>query len=410
LGEACPYRFVLVSMSYEKTMSKKKRSSRNEPSQVDEEAVTSPPQGEFDFDTAGKESSYVVEAAGSPAVAVAASEADAVHTALVYLLPEQADLVRRIAEAANLRILAAGAPGSGGSAIVADSLSTERCIDFRHQILELNPDLVWVLTLDEVGDEELALLQRGSGRPVLTLEPLPAGISDCPSPNDASNSVVLSPLLRHTQMVGVFNDIRDSFGVVRSINVTMRGHRIHGSLYARLTDAVDIMEYLCGSAEQVDAAMSGPLGEPPDSLRAMHGHITVNARFTENCCACMHVSDLGASWARGLTILGEGGCIRLTDRVFEWWNQDGNLVDTSALHEHSESRSSGNSTNGTSDQFAEGFLLDAVRSTLDLSRNRAIPPSNVARTVAVCEAVRLSLRTGQAESPRKILQLIEAST
>lgn len=389
-------------------MSKKKRPSRKTRDRVDEEGATSPPQREFDFSAERSESSQVVETEGSSALV--AIEADVVRTALVYLLPEQCELVHRVAEAANLDILAAGAPGSGGSAIVADSLSTERCIDFRHQILELNPDLVWVLTLDEVGDEERALLQRGSGRPVLTLEPLPAGISDCPSPNDASNSVVLSPLLRLTQMVGVFNDIRDSFGAVRSINVTMRGHRIHGSLYARLTDAVDITEYLCGSAEQVDAAMSGPLGEPPDSLRAMHGHITVNARFTENCCACIHVSDLGASWARGLTILGEGGCIRLTDRVFEWWDQDGKLVDTSTLRELSGSRSSGKSTDGSPDQFAEAFLLDAVRSAFDASRQAATPPSNVARTVAVCEAIRLSLRTGQSESPRKILQLIEAST
>ncbi len=208
-------------------------------------------------------------------------------------------------------------------------------------------------------------------------------------------------------MMTIFSEIRESFGTVRSVNIAFRGQRKHGSLYARLTDAVDTMEYLCGPAEQVDAAMSGPLGESPESLRALHGHLTINARFAENCCACIHVSDLGGTWARGVTILGDAGCVRLTDQVFGWWGLEGELVDSSELAEDGGgvvgpelliveeiNRRLGQPTGGESAVIGEGGV-------------KLIPPPNVMRTVAVCEAIRLSLRTGQSESPRKILELFE---
>jgi hypothetical protein len=326
---------------------------------------------------------------------------------LIRLNPEQVETARRIADAAALDITRVAGPTSGATAMVADALQSERSKDFRHDILFGTPDCVLLLTVDQIGEDEWSAIDE-STMPIVSLEPRAAGITDIAS-RSKRNRFVQSPLFRSLPTFATFTDIRESFGAVRSVSIVMRSRRTHGSLYARLVDAVDLMERLCGPAELIDASMSGPLGTPPETLRALHGHITVNARFSENCCACIHASDLGATWSRGITILGEGGCARLTDHALEWWNRDGELID------HSTSGSGRVPHAGTGDARSDGNEMAAPAPECEIAREinlmrdnhaPACPQPDPARLVALCECIRLSLRTGQGESPRKILNLM----
>jgi len=315
---------------------------------------------------------------------------------IVRLSTEQVAFAQQLAATAGLAIVSAAGPSSGATATIADALGCARSSDFRHDVFHAQPDLVLLLSSDDLGDDGWSALEE-TGIPTISLEPRAAGITDMRKPRPHSSRIVQSPLVRSLSLLHAFDESRESFGPVRSVNIAMRCRRTHGSLYARLTDAVDIMERLCGPAVLVDASMSGPMGSPPDSLRAMHGHLTVNARFSENCCACIHVSDLGAVWSRGITILGDGACIRLTDHAFEWRDETGELVDRS-IDESVRGDDGGSSTPMT-------CMVRDIRRVLSPNAASLSQPEPE-RIVPVCEAIRLSLRTGQAETPRKFHDLI----
>ena len=304
---------------------------------------------------------------------------------------EQRDLARAILDRADLDVVAVGAPSPGAASAVADFFAAPRYTDARIAVHEVEHDLLCLMTLQGLeADDMETLLDRAPA--TVTIDPIPSGMADCPM-RQRLPRVHLIPLMRSGRLLDLFEEVREPLGPVRSVNVMMRGRTIHGSLYARLTDAVDILEWICGSVELVDAASSGPLGEPPHSLRALQGHITLNARFASNCCACLHVSDLGASWFRGVTIMAEGGAIRLTDNSFEWHDQDGRLIDSADLD------------NGSGDELMSSLAAQQIRRVLD-PRARRMSQRDVSRNVAVCEAVRLSLRTCQSEAPRKIMEMM----
>lgn len=322
---------------------------------------------------------------------------------LIWCRSEQAGFVSEVASAASLRIVGLGCPGgSGAIAGVVERaglsvLNVTAFDDPRQGVQDMEHDLLLLLTLDEIDPADVEGVLNRARAGILVLEPLPAGISDCtdkPSPE----SVWLVPLMRRGRAMALLDQVREQFGPVRSMSVTMRCRPTHGSLYARLTDAVDMVERMCGEIEMVDAAMSVPAGMPteaPQSLRALRGCLTLNARFAENRCACIHVSNMGAVWSRGVTILGDNGSLRITDEQFEWCDPEGRVLD------HAELIPDGSDRVGQ----PAGLLADQIDWAVDPHR-RQVEPRDVARTVAVCEATRLSLATCACESPRKLLKLI----
>lgn len=322
---------------------------------------------------------------------------------IIWCEPDQAELARLVCANSNLDLVAIGCIARGkGTAIAAVTNAGNHFADIRQAVLEYEHDLVLLLTMQGITPADVGHV-IGKNSIVLTLEPVPDGIADCPRRQEAKN-VWLIPLMRRSQAITLFEEISESFSTVRSVCVTMRGCSYQGSLYARLTDAMDVLEQICGQAELLDAAMSTPLGmsaEAPDSLRAMHGHLTINTRFAENCCGCVQVSDVGSTWARGITILGDGGCARLTDRAFEWWNQSGKLVDSARLDDNFE-----NFPDSIVDPLPVRLLSQQINRVLDPSKPR-LEQRNILRVVAVCEAVRLSLATGASETPRKLMELIK---
>ena len=163
-----------------------------------------------------------------------------------------------------------------------------------------------------------------------------------------------------------------------------------GSLFARLFDAIDLLEVLCGDVEMMDAALAGPLSAPPDSLSGLHGHLTLNMRYSGNCCSCVALSNCAGSWFRGVTVLGEAGCLRIDDQGFEWVAPDGEIIDSD--------RQKKRATPG------ELIAVHTIRLLENLQTTE--PPPVHAKLLAVCEATRLSCRTGQGEAPRKMLEML----
>jgi len=321
---------------------------------------------------------------------------------IIWCEPDQLELAEVLCKTAALEPIAVGSPDGSISSAMAESIGAHHITDLRQATLDYEHDLVVLMTMNQIKPDEVGSV-IGRDSPVVTLEPVPAGIGDG-SQKRKDENVRLIPLMRRGRAMRLFREIQDSFQTVRSVSVNMRGNPSHGSLYARLTDAMDAVERVCGGIELLDAAMSTSSklsADAPNSLRDLHGHITINARFTENCCACVQVSDAGGRWARGMTILGDGGSVRLTDSAFEWWDHDGKLVDSARF----DLTADGQKTESDPASFVT-LIADQIKRQLD-PHLPDLEQRDTNRIIAVCEAVRLSLTTGTSETPRKLHQLIQ---
>jgi hypothetical protein len=162
-------------------------------------------------------------------------------------------------------------------------------------------------------------------------------------------------------------------------------------LFARLFDAMDLAESLCGPIKELGAALWRPRAGVPETLAGLVGHLTVNVRFADNRCAAATVSDLAGRWFRQVAVLGEGGRLSIDDEGFEWVSPDGRLVDS-----HREEG-----------RLGPGDLVAIHARRLLEGADAADLPPDGARLLAVCEAARLSARTGADEAPRKVLEMMK---
>jgi hypothetical protein len=301
-------------------------------------------------------------------------------------------LLRAAFARAGLRVVAAGSGAAGQSGAAADAVGAQEGIDdLRAGLTGVECDLVFLADptgLDDPAAEQMRTLAR-RGVKLAAMEPIPPALREATT--SAERPVVeLVPMMRRSPGFREAELMLPTFGEVRSVNVSFRAGPGEGSLAARLYSGMDIVHRLCGQAELIDAAMAGtPGGTIPERLAGITGHLTANLRFAENRAACLAISDLGGRWSRGVTVLGEGGCLRIDDTSAEWVGTHGQVLD--------ESKKAGLET-----------LADLVAAHLErILDQKAVldPPTNHAVVLAMCEAAVLSARTGQSESPRKLLHL-----
>lgn len=308
--------------------------------------------------------------------------------AVVWADPEQAEFVRQVAERAGLTIVAAGSPEPSEGTRTAQALEVDAETDLRQALLRDGLGVVWFATALPLSADERRLVRERDVL-VFSTEPRPSSLADASQPGENETSFFV-PLMRRSPGFLAARDVFESFGEVRCINIAFRGGRGHGTLFARLFDAMDTVEAICGQAVQVDATLSGPTSSAPELLSALRGHLTANLRFSENRGACVAVSDSAGRWFRGVTILGEGGCLRIDDGSFEWIAPDGSRTD------HHESKVGPDPVS---------IFAEQMRRRID--RLDASPPVvEMPIVLALCEATRLSARTGQPETPRKMLELM----
>lgn len=315
-------------------------------------------------------------------------------TAVLWCRREQVPFARDVARRAGLDVKAIGVTETGERVAIANELGIDVFDDFRHAVQTVEHDVLCLMTMDEVTIEDLRH-DGESGTMLLTTEPILDAVTDTPVQHQIAEQAWFLPLTRRTKPIAIFNDIRETFGAVHSAALTMRHAPEVASLYARLADSIDLLERLCGPVELVDASISTASGGGLDSLRDLRGHLTLNAKFQSNCCACIHVSDQARPWFRGVTILGEGGSIRLTDHGFAWHDVAGDLIDTG----------SGMRRLDDDQHTAAEVVSQEIQMLLDPHR-RPREPRDPRRTTAVCEAARLSLRTGQVEDPGKVEMML----
>jgi hypothetical protein len=377
---------------------------------------------------------------------------------MVWLDPEQVPLVRAVAESIGLPIVAAGSPIRGRSREVAAALAgtagqgdVEPIDDLRAGLAATSASAVWIAAAGTFGGEsaagaDLEALRacRARGIRIATMEPIPAsalelaaaaaGLGPVGDDAGAPELVRFVPRARLARAVLEAAEVLSAFGPVRTLAFEAWSGRGEGSLGSRLVDAMDVVSWLLGEPETIDAAYmwpgkgvreSGGFSAPPDgvgadgaahgaggglhllpaeTLRGLHGDMTLNCRFADGRGAAVVISDQAGRWNRALMLVGPGGRIRVYDDGFEWVAPDGTRVDASRGLGAGRSDSVGSAAGGAAPGRSAAVIAEALDRYLG-HREGAVPPLDGPRVLAMAGAALLSARTGESESPATIARM-----
>lgn len=358
--------------------------------------------------------------------------------ALVWMMPEQAGLVRGIAEATGLAIALVGdaSDSRGRGADLAAEFGGEQIDDLRRALATAEVDLVLLAAGTRMEDAAAIRECAERGVRVATLEPTPAGVLEVlepsgdrpaqsgdegmglslgPEPMDepgidgssAREWAAFVPLARHAPVMRGAHDVIQQLGGLRMVSVQAWGGLGQGSLGARLYDAIECITWLLGQPETIDAALvsatpGAPSAGTPTSptLRELEGDLSATLRYSGGAAAAIAASNRAGRWSRTITLVGERGRVRIYDDGLEWIDAEGNIVEASRDSTRIRGTAQGEPT------LAPAVRVIAEQITRLLDASRPIdPPSNVLSVLATAGAALLSARTGQGESPDVMLRM-----
>ena len=262
--------------------------------------------------------------------------------AIIWCEPEHDAFVRALAESLSLDVRAMGSPANDHEPIEG----AEPIRDMRHALVSTDADLAILTTArasaddppagDLLDDAEHLREARARIGSILTTCPHPPSVHLAPIPGEADRAPVR--FVPRFASLPAYHDAREameSFESVRTMALSMRCAPAHGSLGARLLDAMSTIHGVMGVPETVDACVITPEHSagihraPPEHLGALRGDLTANIRFSASRAACLALSDRGGRWFRGVTLVGSMGCVRIDDDAFESIDPEGRTVDSS---------------------------------------------------------------------------------
>lgn len=330
--------------------------------------------------------------------------------AIIWCEPEHAAFVRALAESLDLNVRAMGSPASDHEPIEG----AEPIRDMRHALVSTDASLAILTTARASSDDPPAgdllddadHLREARKRigAIVTTCPHPPSVHLAPIPGEADRAPVR--FVATFTSLAPFHDAREameSFEPVRSLALSMRCAAAHGTLGARLLDAMSTIHDVMGVPESVDACVITPQHSagihraPPEHLGALRGDLTANLRFASSRSACLALSDRGGRWFRGVTLVGSMGCVRIDDDAFESIDPDGKTVDSS--------QASGD--DDAPDDPAVRAISREIARAIDPHASRPAQ-QDMREVLSMCQSAILSARTGEPESPGTILRLSRA--
>lgn len=318
---------------------------------------------------------------------------DASHAALVARV---LDLM-----GSKVRLIGVGGSRSSEVAALARSLDSSFEDDFRKLLVEHPAGYVLLTSMEGIGRDDIPAAV-GQGAIVLTLEPLFADFDSLQLPRGKAASDALAggagsagrsvfvPSFRHSPG-WMSADPLEALSPPRVISFASFGGPDEGSLFARLYDAWQVVLSLTQLPESIDASLISSLPAAPENLRAATGHLTAHARLPGGAAAILEVSDRTGRAARRLRIVGDQGRLRVSDFGYEFFDAAGLLLDERPPA-------------AMADAFVELIVAQWLR-WLDRPDAAASEPPGPSEShlLACCLATLLSARTGQPESPEKML-------
>lgn len=331
---------------------------------------------------------------------------------VVWTNPEQAPVLAAIVRDAGIVLVGAGCPDPARTGQVASMLDCDPTDDLRRVMTTHETDMVLLGDPggfgEEANDADLEALRAAHARDVcvVTLEPIPATASGINGTSfaEALHQGLLGslsgfvPLLRYRPIVVELSGVLETFAPVRSASLTITGPSALGSVGARLFNALDLTRWLMGVPSMIEAAYVSPRAGrgmhplPGQTLRGLHGEITMNLRYSDGRCAAVYLSDQFNAGAVSMTLAGAEGQITLDQGGFVWTGTDGGEVD------------SHDAPDGSLNRDQAGLRAQLSELCAGVSPRRA--PIDYAAVLSMTHAALLSTRTGQGESPHDVEQLM----
>ena len=296
----------------------------------------------------------------------------------------------------------AGSGVRGQSGAVAGVLGVPVADDLRQLLLDSTVEAVVLASAPDFGgdagaaDLKAIAQAKARGARVICLEPVPASVLEWSSGGwgraelaHAADAMWMAPLVRRTRAFTEAREVLASLGAPRTISVECLAGLETSSLASRLADAIDVVMALMGEPETIDAAAREPApirdaSKPARSLRDVRGDVTAVLRFADGRCASILASDSGARWARAVTVLADGGRVRMSDEGFTCYSATGKLLDRHRLPKK----------RGNPAVFAHAEALHDLLARPGVE----VGPTKMEPILTIAQAVLLSLRSGQAES------------
>lgn len=272
-----------------------------------------------------------------------------------------------LAMGAAIEPKAVGGPGSAslrqsGATVVPMGLRGGD--DLRAMVLIHKPRWILALTNEDVHPEELPPVD---GEPITLLasEPLPSSKKPGGARVVQAGAFLDTPGLAEAQMQFL------KLGGQSVVNVVSTGAHADASLFARLLDAWDAALSFAPFPDGVHAALFGPVGKAPSSLEGLAGRLTAHGILPGEGSISLLCADSGPE-----------------HRTLDLVTESGNL------HAAPGPR-------GT--QLDRGAAILAQWRSLMGKTELGHGPTREA--MACCMACLLSIRTGSAESPRRMLAM-----
>ena len=299
--------------------------------------------------------------------------------------------------ASALKPIGVGGPPAAEVSQLAKDLGCQPHDDLRKLLVDHPAAYLLLASLESVTPDDLAAVTE-QGTTVLTLEPIAGDLQGLSaeqklgSGNAAAGRILQAPTFAQSPGFLSAADPSELLGDRRAIRFTSDGQPGHGSLFARLFDAWLTVLSFTLIPESIDASLVSQSTDVPEELRLLEGTLQAHARVAGNSAVLLEVTDTATDTRRELRVQGDDASLHITDSAYTLTGPDNKTLDDAQA----------NGPNGFVDMLAAQW-----RKLLDRPLSPATPmqANQRAEAMACCLACLLSIRTGQPESPGKLLQM-----
>ncbi|MEM9109065.1 MAG: hypothetical protein AAGC72_03495 [Planctomycetota bacterium] len=302
----------------------------------------------------------------------------------------------------SVRPIAFGSPKSHAASDWATHLDIPMFDDLRQVLVQHPSAFILLGTLEGVGPDDLPMAVA-QGSKVLAIEPVGTTVAEhaqayrITKPADGSTRpagrIVHAPAFDRSAGFLAAAAPHDSLGEHRAVQMTHAGSADSGSMFFRLFDAwISVLDFI-ELPERIDAELStgGSTNTVPDDPRQLTGRLTAHARLPGVGSAGVLVSDHAAELTRRLTVIGDQAQLVITAGGYKLTETSGKVVD------HLDA------------DVEPGYLDQLAAQWRRLIDQRTPPPEHRAtreqHALACCHACLLSARTGEPESPQRMLEI-----
>ncbi len=303
------------------------------------------------------------------------------------------------------QVVAVGGPRDAPIESWAEQLGCP-CSDDLRQLLVEHP-APWVLVAGRGLDSSDVHEALQSGAVVLSLDPIDQiRVARSKSPGRAKAAgeqgrIELVPGFDRCFGWRRAADPMQVLGSPRLIDFQSHGGPASAGLYARLYDAWRTLCFFVAPPESVDASLVLPASvhtELPEDPHAMAGHMSVHARFGpggDGCCATINLSDHAAVNQRRLSVIADEGHLTVCQTGYELFDSQGRSIDQDDVQHADVSYP----------RLIGEHWQRLIEQSDGLARGPACSRSDL---ISCCLACLLSARTGQPESPARMLEVHRA--